>query len=384
MVGWRIDSGEEDLEEVLEWEERGWVGEGRGRVCLNRTGALEEGREYMFSIRGESMLYEVEGSANFSFFVHRSSSLSSPSSSLWDPSPFSLYGIVLSPYLPRLLPPSLRSLPLLLTTHALSSSSFQTSKDILPFASFDWEFLDPVPEGLANVDPNDWSNGTTMVIPSSTLQQRTAFPIGETVKVRVIVDFGNDIVFSDEVEVGFAPSPIEMVVNFEGGENEKEGGHGYVFTGEGGELEIDFSNSFTNDGINFEEGGGEWVWEWEWDCVIPGSGRGGEGGVCVYEGGKKVEMPGIGEWRFEGEEGERFEEGVPLFFIVNARVRERGGGVLAEGRWSGMVNVVAEGGGGVLFALDQWICEDSSIGFVVSYFYFYSSWPFLVSHTVFR
>ena len=46
------------------------------------------------------------------------------------------------------------------------------SKDILAPAQFSWEFVGSVPEGLDDVDPNDWAVGTRLVIPSDVLVDR--------------------------------------------------------------------------------------------------------------------------------------------------------------------------------------------------------------------
>ena len=179
---YEIQGEEEELNSVLEWEEEGqgeWEGAGRGRVCL-REGWEQQGGEgliggkwYTFSVSGMSILFQTNTTISHSFFLSPSpthspspsstpSSSSSPSScdpSLFDSSPYSLYGIQLYPSLTTPLPPSLRSVPLSLSTKALSScGEIGMSKDILaPFKVF-WEFLSPFDRG--ELDINDWANGT--------------------------------------------------------------------------------------------------------------------------------------------------------------------------------------------------------------------------------
>ena len=116
------------------------------------------------------------------------------------------------------------------------------------------------------------------------------------------------------------------------------------------------------------------IWEWEWECVIPSyAGREG-GGECVYEGGERVELPARGEGRFVGgggEGGEYFKVGVPLLFVVNVRVLEVRGGVVTEGRWEELFNVV-EGEGETMAELEieesRWMCDDGTVGYMVSFF----------------
>ena len=139
------------------------------------------------------------------------------------------------------------------------------------------------------------------------------------------------------------------------------------------QLFLDFSDSYTFDGIVVEQGvEGEWEWEWEWNCFVPrgvGGGRGGNG--CQYAGGARVMLPG-GKGRrggvFEGEEGRKFAEGEPLFFEVKARVRGSGGEVVAEGRWGGVVNPMGGTGRGLEVKEEEWVCGDSSVGYSVSFF----------------
>ena len=131
-------------------------------------------------------------------------------------------------------------------------------------------------------------------------------------------------------------------------------------------------NSYTSDGITV---GGGWVWEWEWDCFVPrwetgavGQSSGEEGGgVCRYEGGEVVMMPGSGEGRFIGGEGrDSFEVGMPLYFVVRVRVRSNNGGeVVAEGRWEKMFSVVEGGDSGLVVRESQWMCDDGAVGYSV-------------------
>ena len=104
------------------------------------------------------------------------------------------------------------------------------------------------------------------------------------------------------------------------------------------------------------------------------------GGDCVYEGGKKIELPGIGEGKFiGGGEGERFQIGVPMFFVVRVRVWERRGeragegrGMVAEGEWERVFSVVQEEGMEVGLEVEEsvWGCEGGGAGYLVSFYYF--------------
>ena len=59
-------------------------------------------------------------------------------------------------------------------------------KKNLPFV-FNWTFLEPIPEGLADVDPNDWSMGSRLVIPSEYIEDRESFPMNEPVTFQVLL-----------------------------------------------------------------------------------------------------------------------------------------------------------------------------------------------------
>ena len=137
-------------------------------------------------------------------------------------------------------------------------------------------------------------------------------------------------------------------------------------------------DSYTNDGITV--GDGKWEWEWEWGCFIPreGANRGG-GGNCMYENGELFEMPTRGDGRFVGGngEGEEFQVGVPLYFVVSVRVREKleGGSlgeVVTEGRFEKLFSVIeqpnnAQGQEDLVLVMDEdkWICDDGTVGYSV-------------------
>ena len=151
---------------------------------------------YRIRVVGRSILFGSVASTHQSFTVFPSSSPSkSPSTlpcdpSLWDTSPDSLYGIQTFPSGLSLLPPSLRSSPLTIITKALSPCpSIGLSKDILAPFTFEWAFLDPIPEGLMGVDINDWADGGVLVVPSSILENRGAFPMNEPVFIGVSLSF---------------------------------------------------------------------------------------------------------------------------------------------------------------------------------------------------
>ena len=189
------------------------------------------------------------------------------------------------------------------------------------------------------------------MIPIEILSDRTIFPPEVSVTMQVTVDFGSGIIFSSQLSIGFLRSPIEMKVQTE---------YSSIFDVEE-RLVIDFTASSTADGITVE--GDEWEWEWDWVCMIPGE-RGESGTACVYQSGNAVVMPGNREAVFRAEEGERLQEGEPLYFSVRSRVRV-GGQVLAEGRWSGVVNPVEGDVADMELVEDSWTCPDSSVGFLV-------------------
>ena len=113
---------------------------------------------------------------------------------------------------------------------------------------------------------------------------------------------------------------------------------------------------------------GPWEWEWDWTCTIPeGVTTSSLDRNCRYEGGEIIQMPGINDAIFESENDENFEAGVPLLFLVRVRVREEGGGnVVAEGKWEEVFTPVEkEEGMKVELVETSWMCEDSSVGYLV-------------------
>ena len=179
-------------------------------------------------VEARNVLWESVVVANYSFDATLSSSSSSSSSSscssLWDPSPNSLYGIQTFPSGLSLLPSSLRSSSLTITTKALSfCEEIGKAKDILAPFTFNWfvieyeiiiiiiiiifffyfffhwliysfpsknrAFLDPIPDKLADVDPNDWAQGggAVLTIPSLFLENRDYFPMDVAVGIQVII-----------------------------------------------------------------------------------------------------------------------------------------------------------------------------------------------------
>ena len=149
-------------------------------------------------------------------------------------------------------------------------------------------------------------------------------------------------------------------------------------------LIIDLTDSYTTDDIFYkgEAEGDRYEWEWEWDCLVPiegGEEERGEGvEKCIYEGGEAMEMSGRETGRWEGEEGKKLREGVPLMFVVRVRVRDWGQGeggrgeVVSEGRWMKVFSpIVGEeerikgGGEGIEMREERWMCEDGSVGYSV-------------------
>ena len=361
----------------------GWEGAGKAEVCIEggSWGQLSVGQNYTFQVVGTSVLFGTTATSSFTFTLSSSSfsrSLLSSSSRqemtncdpfLWDPSPSSLYGLQTFPSGTTILPPSLRYVPLTITTKALSPCAQNgMSKDILAPSNFTWEFIGVGGSGGIEIDLNEYANGTRLVIPQEILENRDIFPPNEPVGVTVIADFGEEIVFHSELSIQFVSSPVEMKV---------QSGFKSIFDVDE-DLVIDFSDSYTLDGGMVGEDG--WDWEWDWSCLIPGE-KGEQGKKCVYEGGDVVQMPGEGEARFQGERGKKFEEGVPLFFFVKSRVR-RGGEVVGEGEWSQVVNPIGGEGVGLELVEDMWMCEDSSVGYLVfffSYFFFCLHLAFIFS-----
>ena len=193
------------LERTLQYKNIGWVGAGWGEVCIEEWEGLKEGmweeKEYSFQITAESILFQTTTTTNHSFYLSysppppsssssvRSVSRSLPSCSpplLWDTTTPSLFGIVTYPSLSQPLPSSLRSSPLTITTKALSPCpTIGMSKDILIPFDFNWTLMDPIPDGLVDVDANDWSVGGTLVIPSEVMEDRTKFPMNVPVTIQV-------------------------------------------------------------------------------------------------------------------------------------------------------------------------------------------------------
>ena len=200
------------LESRLEWREVGWEGAGWGEVCMGEwKGVVGEGgsQELSFEVVGRSKLFGTVATVTHSFTLFSpitpsrsiSSSLSSRqltgpppncNPTLWDSSLNSLYGIQSFPSGLTLLPSSLRSSTFSITTKALSPCSSQgISKDILHPFTFNWTFFGPIPEGLADVNPYNWSMGSKLNIPSLYMEDRRAFPLNQPVRIqiRIILSF---------------------------------------------------------------------------------------------------------------------------------------------------------------------------------------------------
>ena len=202
-MNFTVQAREDELQRLLVLKNVGWEGAGWGEVCVEDweegLGEEEGEKEFGFMVVGRSVLFDTTTTINQTFVVSfppsSSSSRQLPSScdaSLWDPSPLSLYGIQTFPSGVTLLPPSLRSSSLTITTKALSPCiDIGMSKDILTPFNFDWEFLTPVPEGLVGVDPNNWvvGGGAVLTIPGEVLKDRESFPMNEPVAIKVIIFF---------------------------------------------------------------------------------------------------------------------------------------------------------------------------------------------------
>ena len=219
---------------LLEWEEQGegkWEGEGRGKVCMEKEGweELSPG-EYILGVQGTSALFGSVVNASYSFtlspFFPSSSRFSRFSSSgsssrqdncnpyLWNNSPSSLYGIQTFPSGQTLLPSSLRSVPLTITTKALSPCpQVGMSKNILAPSTLKWSFISPTPSFFDDYDISDWAQGTKLVIPVQILENRDAFPMDVPVGIRVMADFGEDQIYLAETYVHFLPSGVNVVTD---------------------------------------------------------------------------------------------------------------------------------------------------------------------------
>ena len=196
-VEYTVRATEGELEGRMELEKVGWEGAGWGQVCVKEWGGIEE-REYEFVVEGRSVLFGTVTTTSHSFTLTITSPSRSVSStprqisdpctpSLWDTTP-NIYGIQTYPSLLTILPSSLRSLPLTITTKALSPcESIGMSKDILLPFDFDWTFMDPIVDGLADVDPNDWAvaGGGLLNIPVDLLENRDAFPMNQPIGIQV-------------------------------------------------------------------------------------------------------------------------------------------------------------------------------------------------------
>ena len=164
---------------------------------------LGEG-EYEMIVRGTSVLFGMSTNATYSISVSpplspiasrdhnptsahiitRQTNNNTCNPFLWDNSPLSLYGIQTFPSGSTVLPPSLRTTPLIITAKALSPcEEVGMSKDILPPSVLTWRFLDPVPEGLDGVEIDDWVVGTQLIVPVLFLEDRNAFPVNEPVGI---------------------------------------------------------------------------------------------------------------------------------------------------------------------------------------------------------
>ena len=233
---YEVIQGDSVLVGLLEWEEQGegkWEGEGRGKLCLEKEGwgELSPG-EYIFGVQGTSALFgssvtafysftlssSLPSSSHFSRFSRFSSHSSSFSSNcnptLWENSPSSLYGIQTFPSGQTLLPSSLRSLPLTITTKALSPCpQVGMSKNILAPSTLKWSFISPTPSFFDDHNISDWAQGTKLIIPVQILENRDAFPMNVPVGIRVMADFGENQIYLAETYVHFLPSGVNVVTD---------------------------------------------------------------------------------------------------------------------------------------------------------------------------
>ena len=169
--------------------------------------------------------------------------------------------------------------------------------------------------------------------------------------------------FSAETFLQFLPSPINVLTN--------PIDFATIITPTS-LLDIDLTNSYTSDGITVGAEG--WEWEWEWRCIIPKQEGGGGGGLCRYADGSVMEMPGREEGQFVGggPDGREFMVGMPLYFVVKMRILDvDGGGVVAEGRWEKMINVLEREESGLVIEENEWMCEGGAVGYLVFFFFLF-------------
>ena len=232
-----VQSNDSRLLDDLSWELVQWEGSDEGIVCLEGDEWSQLGNgDYEFVVEATSVLFGTATDASYSFSISHSDSGGELSRSvgllysdvisrqqqqndecnpdLWNNSVSSIYGIQTFPSGQTLLPPTLRSTPLIITTKALSPCvEVGMSKNILPPSNLTWSFLPPISSGLVGVDIESWIDGTKLAIPVSYLENREAFPMNEAVGISVVADFGEGIVFSAETFVQFVGAGVDVITN---------------------------------------------------------------------------------------------------------------------------------------------------------------------------
>ena len=80
-------------------------------------------------------------------------------------------------------------------------------------------------------------------------------------------------------------------------------------------------------------------------------------------------MPPITQPIFQSENGRNFQIGVPLLFVVRVRVRDpQGGQVISEGSWEELFSPVSGDRTKLEVVESSWLCDDSSRGYLVTFF----------------
>ena len=87
------------------------------------------------------------------------------------------------------------------------------SKNILAPSTLKWSFISPTPSFYDNLDIGDWAQGTELIIPVQTLENRDAFSMNVPVGIRVTADFGENQIFSAETFIHFLPSGVDVVTD---------------------------------------------------------------------------------------------------------------------------------------------------------------------------
>jgi len=324
-------------------------GEGEGKVCVE--GNLWDNfpsQQYTFEVSVLSTLFGTTGSASYSFLLLPSPSTkrqqSSPAtetscSTLWESDTSSLYGIQTFPSGKVYLPASLRNENLVVIARALSPcGETELSRGIISTTSMAWDFV----SGGNGLNADDFSEDSTrFVIPKNVLSDRSNFPVGETVEIRVRLWTELDR-NGDEYSATFS-------FEFLAGEVVPQLSGNLEYSFENTFLELDFSGSQTEDGVGI--GNGNWEVLWKCEDVVSQE-------PCEYSDGTEIILPGQNSFLFQSDAGKEFSLGVGYMFVVHFKVEFDGR--VSLGKWVRVLNAVeGDGSSGVQLTFSQWSCFDT-------------------------